>query len=75
MDIQECKQKYKCLGATLLVILSIFLVTVIISTGVDIKNKIVETKNTISVSDTGEVYAKPDLAMVDFSVVTRKENR
>lgn len=50
-----------------------------VSTGVDVFNKIkqskyigqdVNFKNTITVSDFGEVYAKPDLAMIDFSVVS-----
>lgn len=70
METQECKEKYKCLFAGILVILSIFLIALIISTGVDIRNKIIETKNTISVSETGEIYAKPDLALTTFSVIT-----
>lgn len=61
-----------------LVVLCIFLIVLTISIGVGIQNKIkagkyigqeIETKNTISVSDTGEVFAKPDLAVVSFSVV------
>ena len=33
----------------------------------------IEEKNTISVSATGKVFAKPDLALVIFSVLTEKE--
>ena len=72
MDEQICKdlkEKCKCLCTTLLVILGIFLITLIISKAIDIKDKIQTTGNTITVSDTGEIYAKPDLALVTFSVV------
>jgi len=72
MDEQCCKdlkEKCKCLCAALLVILGIFLITLIISTTIDIKDKIQITGNTITVSETGEVYAKPDLALTTFSVV------
>ena len=67
---KNLKERCKCLCATLLVILGIFLITLIISKAIDIKDKIQTTGNTITVSDTGEVYAKPDLALVAFSVVT-----
>ncbi len=30
----------------------------------------IESRNTITVSDSGEIYAKPDLALVTFSVIT-----
>jgi len=59
-------------------ILSLFLIALIISTVVDIQNKIkqgkyigqdVVSRNTIVVSGTGEVYVKPDLAIISFSVV------
>lgn len=72
MDEQICKdlkEKCKCLCASFLVILGIFLITLIISKAIDIKDKIQTTGNTITVSDTGEVYAKPDLALTTFSVV------
>lgn len=61
-----------------IVILSLFLIALIISTAVDIQNKIkqgkyigqnLESRNTIVVSETGEVYVKPDLAVISFSVV------
>jgi len=52
------------------VILALFLIALIISTAIDIKNKLEETENTITVSETGTVYTKPDLALVNFSIVT-----
>lgn len=61
----------------LLIMLIVFLLSLIVVTAVDIQNKIrqgryigqdTETKNTITVSGTGEVYAKPDLCLVSFSV-------
>jgi len=67
------KEKEKCLCATLLVILGIFLITLIISKGIDIRDKIQMTENTITVSDTGEIYAKPDLALTTFSVITEEK--
>jgi len=73
MDEQCCKdlkEKCKCLGAALLVIVSVFLITLIVSKAIDIRDKIQITGNTITVSDTGEVYAKPDLALTTFSVIT-----
>jgi len=60
-------------------VLIIFLIALTISTIVGIQNKIkegkyigqeIETKNTITVSDRAEVYAKPDLALTTFSVKT-----
>ena len=76
MDEQCCKDlkgKCKCLCAALLVILGVFLVTLIIAKAIDIKDKIQITGNTITVSDTGEIYAKPDLALTTFSVVTERK--
>lgn len=67
------------LVSRLLLILNILFVVLIISVGVDVFNKIKESKyigqdielrNTIQVSGTGEIYAKPDLALTTFSVVT-----
>jgi len=60
-----------------LVTLCIFLIVLIVSTGVDVINKIkeskyigqnVEQRNTIVVSETGEIYAKPDLGIITASV-------
>lgn len=75
MDTQNFRAKHKCL----LAILSIFLMVVTVWFAVAIQNKIkegkyigqeIEAKNTITVSETGEIYAKPDLALVAFSVIT-----
>ncbi|HUW71639.1 MAG TPA: SIMPL domain-containing protein [Candidatus Humimicrobiaceae bacterium] len=63
------KEKNECLLGFVLVILGVFLISLIISEAVDIQNKITKTENTITVSDTGEIYAKPDLALTTFSVV------
>lgn len=73
------KEGKKTLFIAFIVLLNIFLAVLIVSTAVGIQNQIkegryigqeIEAKNTITVSDTGEVYAKPDLALVSFSVKT-----
>lgn len=62
----------------LVIVLSIFLIILSISGIVDISNKIKqgkyigqesEFKNSIVISETGEVYSKPDLAIINFSVI------
>jgi len=62
----------------LLIVLSVFLIILSVSGVIDIFNKIkqgkyigqeAEFKNSIIISETGEVYAKPDLAVVIFSVI------
>lgn len=67
----------KSLFCILIVIVSVFLITLTVYTAVAIRNKIkegryigqeIEAKNTITVSDTGEIYVKPDLALTTFSV-------
>jgi len=50
-------------------ILALFLVALAISTIIDINDKLKETESIITVQGTGEVYAKPDLALTTFSVV------
>ena len=66
---------YKCLFAVVL----LFLIALTILVSVDIANKIrqgqyigqnIENKSTITVSGEGEIYSKPDLALIDFSVRT-----
>lgn len=66
----------------LIITLCIFLIVLIISTGVDVINKIkeskyigqnVEQRNTIVVSETGEVYATPDLGVITASVTNEAE--
>jgi uncharacterized protein YggE len=46
------------------------LITLIVAKAIDIRDKIQITGNTITVSDTGEIYAKPDLVLTTFSVIT-----
>lgn len=66
----------------LISVLIIFLAVLTISGIVGVFNEIkegkyigqeIETKNTITVSDTGEIYAKPDLGITSFSVKTEKK--
>lgn len=77
-NFQNFKKRHKGLVSLLMLSLSIFLITLIVATVVDIQNKVkegryigqeIESKNNITVSDTGEIYAKPDLALTTFSVV------
>ena len=79
MDSQNFREKNKYFLTALIVVLSLFLVAMIVSTIVDIQNKIkegkyigqeIEAKNKITVSGTGEIYAKPDLALTTFSVIS-----
>lgn len=62
----------------LLSVLVVFFIVLILSTAVDVVNKIkegryisqnVRMRNSIVVSETGEVYAKPDLAVITFTVL------
>lgn len=75
-DFKNCGHKVLCALAGVLIL---FLAVLTISAAVGIGNKIkegryigqeIESKNTITVSDSAEVYAKPDLALVVLSVVT-----
>jgi len=79
MDKEVFFGKHKNLHVILFSILCVLLSVLAISTIVDIQNKIkegryigqeIESKNKITVSATGEVYAKPDLALTTLSVVT-----
>ncbi|MCK4473811.1 SIMPL domain-containing protein [Candidatus Parcubacteria bacterium] len=72
MNEQNLKNSLICL-------LGLFLISLIAYTAVNIPNAIkqgkyigqeIETKNTITVSAAGEVYAKPDLAITVFSVIS-----
>ncbi len=79
--INNCCEKYKglffaCWTVFILLLASLFVLSVVL-----IQNEIergryisqnVESKNIISVSEKGEVYAKPDLALVSLSVITEK---
>jgi hypothetical protein len=57
----------------LIIVAIVFLVSLTIWVSIDIQNKITKTENTITVSDTGEIYAKPDLALTTFSVISEKK--
>ena len=81
-NFKNLREKNKILFTGLLIILAVFLLALTVSTIVGIQNKIkegkyigqeIETKNTITVSDKGEVYAKPDLAITTFSVAIEKK--
>lgn len=67
----------KSLFSILIAVLIVFLGCLVVLTGVNIANQVrkgryigqeIKTKNNISVSGKGEIYAKPDLALVTFSV-------
>ena len=85
MDNQEFKsfkEGNKNLFTALFVVLIVFLAVLSVSAAVGICNKIkegkyigqeIETKNTITVSDKGEIYAKPDLALISFTVLTEEK--
>lgn len=74
--------KKKHLFISLIGILNILLIFLIVWIGVGINNRIkegryigqdIEPRNTITVSDTGEVYTKPDLALVTLSVLSESK--
>jgi len=48
---------------------TLLLLALVVSTVIGIGDKLSATENTITVSGTGEVYAKPDLAITSFSVI------
>jgi len=63
-------------------VLIVFLIVLTVYVVVDIQNSIkegryigkeIESKNTIKITETGEIYTKPDIAMVNFSVVTERK--
>ncbi|GAH49195.1 unnamed protein product [marine sediment metagenome] len=63
----------KNITTALIVVAIVLLVSFTVWVSIDIQNKIQETENTITVSDTGEIYAKPDLALTTFSVITEEK--
>ncbi len=88
MDFQELTttqkllRNFKNLKVALAIVLVLFLVSLTVWFSVGIVNKAkegryigrdIEAQNVITVSGTGEIYAKPDLALVSFSVVTEKK--
>jgi len=81
-DSQIYKYEHKILLRGICIILMIFLFVLTIYVFVGIQNKVkegryigqeIESKNTITVSGSGEVYTKPDLAFTTFSVITEKK--
>ncbi|MFH1582418.1 MAG: SIMPL domain-containing protein, partial [bacterium] len=48
---------------------TLLLLVLVVSNVIGIGDKLNETENTITVSGTGEIYAKPDLAITSFSVI------
>jgi len=67
----------------LLSALTIFIVVLIVSTSVGVVNKIkegryisqnVRMRNSIVISETGEVYAEPDLAVISFAVINEAKS-
>jgi len=62
-----------------LIVVILLLASFVVWVGIDIQNKVkegryigqeIEAKNTITVSETGEIYTKPDLVLTTFSVIT-----
>lgn len=79
MDTNEIKSRYELLASSIVIIFCAFLVTLIIYFVVSIQNGIkagrfiggdVQSRNTITVSGVGDIYSKPDLAKMSFSVVS-----
>ena len=67
--LENCKINNKCLITALIATLWLFLIALFFSTVIDVKDKIQASENTITVSDTGTIYVKPDLAVVTASVI------
>ena len=79
MEHKKFMKKNIDLFKGLVIILGILFITLTVFIVVNIQNTIkegkyisqnVETRNTITVSETGEVYIKPDIALTTFSVTT-----
>jgi len=77
--LKEHCSKNKNIFILLVSVLIVFLFVLSVSGIVGVSNKIkegkyigqeIETKNTITVSDVGEIYTKPDLGITSFSVKT-----
>ena len=77
-NIHNYMKGKKKIFLALLSVLVVFFIVLILSTAVDVVNKIkegryisqnVRMRNSIIVSETGEVYAKPDLVVITFTVV------
>jgi uncharacterized protein YggE len=70
---ENCHIGNKCLLNLLVATLWVLLLALVFSTVIDVKDKIEETENTITVTESGEVYIKPDLALITFSVTNEAE--
>lgn len=68
--MEECKIGNKPLLKLLILSAAVFLGVLSVAKLIDIQGKLTETQNTITVSGTGTIYAKPDLALVSLSVIT-----
>jgi len=82
MKIQHPKVEKKNLFVAFLIVIIVFLVSLTVLVSVKIANEIkerkyigqgVEPQNIITVSATGEIYARPDLVLVTFSTVTEEK--
>ena len=80
--LKEHCSKNKNIFILLVSVLVVFLFVLSVSGIVGVFNKVkegkyigqeIETKNTITVSDVGEIYAKPDLGITSFSVKTESK--
>lgn len=69
-QLQFPGENNKKILSALLIVLTLFLAAFVVLKILDIKTKLETGRSTISVSDTGTVYVKPDLAISNFSVVT-----
>ncbi|OGZ19081.1 MAG: hypothetical protein A2175_02045 [Candidatus Nealsonbacteria bacterium RBG_13_42_11] len=65
--------KNKCAFTAFLIVLMALFVSLIVWISINIQEKVKTTENTITVSDTGTVYVKPDLALATASVITEKK--
>lgn len=79
METAEIKSKYELLITSFLIVICVFLIVVIIYFAVQTQNNIkagqyigqdVASRDTITATGTGEIYAKPDLASMTFSVIS-----
>jgi uncharacterized protein YggE len=82
MFIQELYTKKKDLFAVFFVIILLLFLALTILVGVKIVNEIkegryigqgIEAQNTINVSGTGKVYAKPDLVLITLSIISEEK--
>jgi uncharacterized protein YggE len=78
-ELKKLKIEKKCLSKIFFIIIILFFLSLTLLVSVNFLNEIkkgryigqeIEKQNMISVSDSGEIYAKPDLAITTFSVRT-----